>query len=473
IHAEFYTALWNNSRYIVFGTADKVVIYDGHFKHIQTICVREFLVDLVTSPECKVISVELSNTHGQLAVTIESYVLVFCPNKQSGQDETQWILNAILRHDSPVCSTSWSLNYDKHELWVGGGKISLWKCDIDGNTTSSWTKEYERSVASNVTLIKVSPDSSLVATVGKYDRMVKIWWQSLNNARAYEFEYLSHPGAVTSLNWRLGTDEMRTPGQNTLFTMCRDGICRIWSSTNPEEPCVLYVAAVIDPNNEVLATPIHWIHAAEFVSAVRLALDALEGEGQNGVGNLVRRLTSLANNTPDLMYQVQKDGSMIIWAIQNLNARPRRIVRVLVLLRMAQALFPLDAVYFSGSVSVYHDHSGLKTKSTIFPADLTLIAQSPHGRINCYTINLTDFFDSTRPTTRLYLKHSMTGHHSDVVDIIKAPGTDNLASIAKDGEVIVWDTETPRFGARVSQGMVERSPVWLDSKIKLACLLPG
>jgi len=38
----------------------------------------------------------------------------------------------------------------------------------------------------------------------------------------------------------------------------------------------------------------------------------------------------------------------------------------------------------------------------------------------------------------------MTGHHSDVVDITKAPGTDSLASIAKDGEVIVWDTETPR-----------------------------
>jgi len=125
--------------------------------------------------------------------------------------------------------------------------------------------------------------------------------------------------------------------------MCRDGICRIWSSTNPEEPCVLYIAAVIDPSqflvaipspppsptssdslpslfspdDEVLSTPIHWIHAAEFVSTVRLALDALEGgDGQNGVGNLVRRLTGLAKNTPDLMYQVQKDGSMIIWAIQ-------------------------------------------------------------------------------------------------------------------------------------------------------------
>ena len=127
--------------------------------------------------------------------------------------------------------------------------------------------------------------------------------------------------------------------------MCRDGICRIWSSTNPEEPCVLYIAAVIDPSqflvaipspppsptspsssspslfsssdDEVLSTPIHWIHAAEFVSTVRLALDALEGgDGQKGVGNLVRRLTGLAKNTPDLMYQVQKDGSMIIWAIQ-------------------------------------------------------------------------------------------------------------------------------------------------------------
>ena len=39
--------------------------------------------------------------------------------------------------------------------------------------------------------------------------MVKIWWQSQNNTRAYEFEYLSHPGAVTNFSWRLGTDEMR------------------------------------------------------------------------------------------------------------------------------------------------------------------------------------------------------------------------------------------------------------------------
>ncbi|CAG8451235.1 3746_t:CDS:10 [Ambispora leptoticha] len=501
--------LWNDTRYILYSTWDSLVIHNGFFEHVQTISLYEISGNLHNRRENQIVSVELSEHDGKIAVTYEYSVIIFEPYAINKGAQTRWQLLTVLKHNLPVLCTAWDANNEY--LWVAGGNLSLWKyrTNPDNIEIVDWSKIWEQkcvsnaaysfakispSVASNLILTKLSPDCRLLAVAGQYDRNVKIWWRIDDidvGVPEYDFNYLAHPQTVTDFRWRRSSLDQ---ANNILLTMCRDGICRIWAATNSEEPQFLYICTVIDPSQFLVATtdengdaptnepskftPIHYIQPDEFINAVNLAYYALnldvEAE-ENYASRQLKRLKDLIVDESDLLYQVQRDGSMIIWAIQHLNSRPRRVPRVFVLMRMAQALLPLDAPYFDGITTVFHDHLGSKVKSSIMPAELTIVAQGPHGRINCYSINLTDFFDSTRLTTRLYLKNSWTGHHHDIKSIIKAPGLNNIVSISNNGEVIIWAIETPRvcFGLRVNHGIVEKSPICLDSVIKLVCLLPG
>src|SRR4051812_34190474 len=116
--------------------------------------------------------------------------------------------------------------------------------------------------------------------------------------------------------------------------MARDGICRLWSSTDPTESHMLYMCAVVDPNQSLVTSqspedqsipnhpdffsPIHCIDNEELTNAVRLAVDVQNDSGKQDqmVNVRLRRLKEMLRDTPDLLLQVQRDGSLIIWGVQ-------------------------------------------------------------------------------------------------------------------------------------------------------------
>jgi len=127
---------------------------------------------------------------------------------------------------------------------------------------------------------------------------------------------------------------LSSQGSNILLTVCKDGICRIWAATNPEEPHNLYICTVVDPEQSLVTlpsseeerichgnpdcfSPIHWIHPREFLISLKLAIDSFDSENEPAhIGTGLKKLKDLANDTPDLLYQIQKDGSMVIWGIR-------------------------------------------------------------------------------------------------------------------------------------------------------------
>ena len=74
--------------------------------------------------------------------------------------------------------------------------------------------------------------------------------------------------------------------------------------------------------------------------------------------------------------------------------------------------------------------------------ELTILAQSPQGRINRYSIRLVDMFENLQ-STQLQLNNSWTGHSNRIQTIVKSPGTDCFVSFACDGNPILWDITTP------------------------------
>ncbi|CAG8530036.1 3694_t:CDS:10 [Cetraspora pellucida] len=472
----FHSACWEGVRYLAYGTGSSLVIYNSCLEHIQTTDVSKLLKDIKQEPglELNVVSVEISEIDGKIALTAGTDAFILCP-----QQVNKLILSTC---------------FYKDQLLVGGETLTIWEQTISPNheIPVKWTKLWEQRVSAKTILAQFSPDSTLFASMSDNDRLVKIWWNPYNyetKDRKYEFIYLPHPRAVTNFTWRKGPLEQKnSAGSNILITMCKDGICRIWASTNPDEPQCLYISTVVDPSQSLvtlqsleeetcnegpnLFTSIHWIDSKEFLCALKSSIEAFDGDLDDSIcGNGLRKLRNLANDTPDLLYQVQRDGSMVIWGIRvSLFVfslfTPRRIPKVLVLLRLAQAFPVSDVEYFFGRTYAFHDNTPTDIlKSSV---ELAVIAQSPQGRLNKYSIRLVDVFDSLSSNMPIQLECSWTGHHSDIISMKKTPVDDTFVSLAKDGETILWNIVDKRIGPSITEKFTNK----MDSHIKLVCIIP-
>uniref|UniRef100_A0A8D2LJR4 Dmx like 1 n=1 Tax=Varanus komodoensis TaxID=61221 RepID=A0A8D2LJR4_VARKO len=113
--------------------------------------------------------------------------------------------------------------------------------------------------ASEVHLMKFSPDGEFFATAGKDDCLVKVWyntdsWKSAVGSQiatpettsqevGFSFIYLVHPRSVNGFSWRKTSNYMpRGAVCNVLLTCCKDNICRLWAETLLPNDSLLYGA---------------------------------------------------------------------------------------------------------------------------------------------------------------------------------------------------------------------------------------
>ncbi|KAG0254498.1 hypothetical protein DFQ27_006812 [Actinomortierella ambigua] len=115
---------------------------------------------------------------------------------------------------------------------------------------------------------------------------------------------------------------------NILFTMAKDGVCRIWSPLLLSQPRIMSICAIIDPNQWLVSQqqsasqyPIHALDGMEFLMAVEYAESHAFDRDSDVQGIRLRKLQELAQDTSDLFFQIQGDGSMIIWGVQALRQK--------------------------------------------------------------------------------------------------------------------------------------------------------
>ncbi|KAI9258749.1 RAVE protein 1 C terminal-domain-containing protein [Phascolomyces articulosus] len=313
--------------------------------------------------------------------------------------------------------------------------------------------------ATHVAIAKFEPNSLLFATVGSVDRLVSLWYTS-NNAESneldYQFFYLSHPQYVTHIVWRRLLGPNGAPAC-TLFTMAKDGIGRFWRPIDLEKPHMLHMSAVIDPNQSLVTeesstddihscnkhnddddddfAPIHYISCDELKSSLYAQLRCHSRHDK--LDHALEKMRDLIRDTPDLLFRIQADGSLTFWGVQHLNVLPRRVPRVFVVLRVAQAVNNDDIPYFLNAVHVLHDYAHIQSSSSVKPAELSLVARNRRGQLRCYGLNLVDFLDSTVFAPRLYVKYSWLGHRH-TISTIKQVANNRLCTIGTDGEINVW-----------------------------------
>ncbi|KAF9162598.1 hypothetical protein DFQ26_003412 [Actinomortierella ambigua] len=94
------------------------------------------------------------------------------------------------------------------------------------------------------------------------------------------------------------------------------------------KPRIMSICAIIDPNQWLVSQqqsasqyPIHALDGMEFLMAVEYAESHAFDRDSDVQGIRLRKLQELAQDTSDLFFQIQGDGSMIIWGVQALRQK--------------------------------------------------------------------------------------------------------------------------------------------------------
>ncbi|KFP93102.1 DmX-like 1, partial [Haliaeetus albicilla] len=177
----------------------------------------------------------------------------------------QWQKNAQILLEAIAHNLTWDPTGTR--LLTGSSCLQLWSnvplenpSDNDNTERTDvglgeWKCIWQCKTASQVCLMKFSPDGEFFATAGKDDCLVKVWyntdsWRSAITPPGassekqevdFSFVYLAHPRSVNAFSWRKTSKFMpRGAVCNVLLTCCKDNVCRLWAETLLPNDSLLY-----------------------------------------------------------------------------------------------------------------------------------------------------------------------------------------------------------------------------------------
>ncbi|XP_064356237.1 dmX-like protein 1 isoform X3 [Dromaius novaehollandiae] len=218
--------------------------------------------------------VDCSMQQGKIAASYGSVICIFEPvsllNQKSShhtRPHYQWQKNAQILLEAIAHNLTWDPTGTR--LLTGSSCLQLWSNSHSENPsdngnagrtdtgTGEWRCIWQCKTASQVCLMKFSPDGEFFATAGKDDCLVKVWynadsWRSAVTPPGaspgkqaqevdFSFVYLAHPRSVNAFSWRKTSKFMpRGAVCNVLLTCCKDNVCRLWAETLLPNDSLLY-----------------------------------------------------------------------------------------------------------------------------------------------------------------------------------------------------------------------------------------
>ncbi|XP_045694003.1 dmX-like protein 1 isoform X7 [Phyllostomus hastatus] len=217
--------------------------------------------------------VDCSMQQGKIAASYGNTISVFEPVKLLKQKKNlelynQWQKSGQFFLESIAHNITWDPAGNR--LLTGSSCLQLWSsANLERPTEDEnpnrkdlnfgdWRCIWHCKTASQIHLMKFSPDGEFFATAGKDDCLLKVWYNVENWRTAvispdkssekqsqgeidFSFVYLAHPRAVTGFSWRKTSKYMpRTSVCNVLLTYCKDNVCRLWVETFLPNDCLLY-----------------------------------------------------------------------------------------------------------------------------------------------------------------------------------------------------------------------------------------
>ncbi|XP_064901411.1 dmX-like protein 1 isoform X6 [Columba livia] len=261
LHDQPFTAYASGCDIVVLGTDfERLQIIPGA-KHgnIQVGCV-----------DCSMQQGKIAASYGNVICIFEPVSLLKHNSSHHNTLHYQWQKNAQILLEAIAHNLTWdpTVFVLGTRLLTGSSCLQLWSnvplenpSDSDNTERTDvglgeWRCIWQCKTASQVCLMKFSPDGEFFATAGKDDCLVKVWyntdsWRSTITPPGpcpekqgkvdFSFVYLAHPRSVNAFSWRKTSKFMpRGAVCNVLLTCCKDNVCRLWAETLLPSDSLLY-----------------------------------------------------------------------------------------------------------------------------------------------------------------------------------------------------------------------------------------
>ncbi|KAM6223193.1 dmX-like protein 1 isoform 2-T2 [Rhynchocyon petersi] len=255
-----------DQRFTAYASGCDIVILGSDFERLQ-------IIPGTKHGNIQVGCVDCSMQQGKIAASYGNVISVFEPvtlpkEKKNLESYSQWQKTGQFFLESIAHNITWDPTGNR--LLTGSSCLQLWsnnnlekpnKDEIPDKTDlnfGNWRCIWHCKTASQVHLMKFSPDGEFFATSGKDDCLLKVWynvenWRTAVNSPDrssekqsqgeidFSFVYLAHPRAVNGFSWRKTSKYMpRASVCNVLLTCCKDNVCRLWVETFLPNDCLLY-----------------------------------------------------------------------------------------------------------------------------------------------------------------------------------------------------------------------------------------
>ncbi|CAF0802294.1 unnamed protein product [Adineta steineri] len=252
--------------FVAYAAGYNIVILSGDFQRVQV------LLSGNENNQCLLTCISCTYESGKIVAGFGNQICVYEPTPTSErslhhQVNYRWVLThtltcsnekitAVAWHPKGeqlivVCESNlqvWFNQYDEIEPRSNKINFELGGSDMSGKLSANvppktWRNVWSYKPASPIKHVTYSNDGTLFATASQNDRLVKIWYRTIDNSAIISFmsTYLPHPRAVTYISWRQ-TSQFFAEGTvvNCILTCCKDNICRIWCETMQQDESSIY-----------------------------------------------------------------------------------------------------------------------------------------------------------------------------------------------------------------------------------------
>ena len=333
---------------------------------------------------------------------------------------------------------------------------------------------WHRSVPNAVKLAQFSLDSSLLATTGYHDRLIKLWRRQAFGAddTRFSFTYLSHPQTVTSLQFRNSLRHERHV-DNVLFSICADKKIRIWAVQDPHGVQALQFWAELDvqesiqPRSAVSSASSEryafFIDSTDFGIATAHVNGRLSAKGKQD-DHALEHFLEVGKTSSEICVIIDRAGYMSAWGLDNIGHHEKKATDIFNIAHVDDFRIPFR-VHLESEEEV--------TQFLSFPSanpnyPFVLLVHFFDGRIEWLESRLEHLLDPSPNSKRFRTVSSWTGHDTTVQNLTRSSNGSALLSTTLKDEAILWKPELSIGGSSV---MIRANVIQLKRQILKSIVL--
>jgi hypothetical protein len=397
------------------------------------------------------VAIIVDELSGKIAAATSSLVHVYRPDGYY-QGSPRWSLQCHLpaaQHDE-IQTLSWGLD---EELLVGSRKLNLFSMHNDAEHL--WSKP----LSSPAKIALLSYDTSLIATTGQYDKLVKLWRRLSLADQRFEYDYLSHPTVVTGFYWRRPFHREQS-FDNVLYTFCGDNKLRIWTPDDAQSSSILRMWATIDlmesiqprsldPSDQSTLRFAFMIHSRDFTVATERAVQQAPKDDHEQMA--LSHLIEVANRSPEVCVVLDDRGNMSAWGLESIGSKHRQPGDIFNIAHGEGLKIRFDI----NCIPAEHNVQFLPFTSNDDTRPFSVLVHHFDGRLEWLEGRLDQFFSPLAQPNRLPLKCCWTGHSGKIKNVHRSITGRSVLSRTKNNEIIVWTqrNSSPR-GATIRRSCV-------------------